>query len=77
MINIREANEDDITAIGELFTATYKDHYAHAQFYHPQNLKKLIFDDDTLILVAEDTEKQQILGTSSVILDLGSFGDLI
>ena len=43
MINIREANEDDITAIGELFTATYKDHYAHAQFYHPQNLKKLIF----------------------------------
>lgn len=77
MINIREANEDDITAIGELFTATYKDHYAHAQFYHPQNLKKLIFDDDTLILVAEDTEKQQILGTSSVILDLGAFGDLI
>lgn len=77
MIRIREATEDDITAIGELFTAAYREHYAHAEFYHPQNLKKLVFDDDTVILVAEDEDNGRILGTSSVILDLGAFGDLI
>lgn len=77
MIRIREATEHDITAIGELFKAAYQDHYAHEEFYHPENLKKLVFDDDTMIFVAEHEETGQLLGTSSVILDLGASGDLI
>ncbi|NNM30432.1 MAG: cyclic nucleotide-binding domain-containing protein [Akkermansiaceae bacterium] len=77
MIAIREATENDVSAIGEIFTAAYGEHYAHPEFYDPRLLKKLIFDDDTLILVAEDTGSGALLGTGSVILDLGAFGDLL
>lgn len=77
MILIREATEHDIESIAELFKAVYGDYYAHPEFHSREILKKLIYNDDTLILVAEDEETKRILGTGSVILDFGAFGDLL
>ncbi len=77
MISIREATENDTEAIADLFVAVYGDYYAHPEFHSREILKKLIYNDDTLILVAEDKETGRILGTGSVILDSGAFGDLL
>ncbi|NIP97168.1 MAG: GNAT family N-acetyltransferase, partial [Akkermansiaceae bacterium] len=77
MTRVREATEKDVDGIREIFLAAYGEHYAHPDFYDPEFLKKLVYDDDTLILVAEDDETGRVLGTGSVILDLGAFGDLL
>ncbi len=73
MIAIREAAEHDVEPIREVFHSAYGEHYAHPEFYDPDALKKLIYDDDALILVAEDEETGRLLGTGAVILDLGAY----
>lgn len=77
MIEVRQAIETDVEGIRDLFLATYGRHYAYPIYYDLQVLKKMVFEDETLILVAEDKETNQILGTASVIFDLGEFGDLV
>ncbi len=76
MINIRTALESDVAAIHDLFMVVYGDHYAHHAFCEIDYLKRLVFDDDAVVLVAEDSESGRVLGTGSVILDVGAFGDL-
>ena len=77
MIEIREATEHDVGGIRDLFLAAYGKHYTYPQYYDRHVLKKMVFDDDTLLLVAEDQESEQILGTASVLFDKGAFGDLL
>ena len=77
MIQVREAVEADVEAIADIFTRTYSDHYAHPEFCDPENLKRIIFADDVLILVAELEDSRRVIGTASIILDIGAFGDLI
>ena len=77
MISIREARELDVDGIREIFLATYGSHYAHPEIYDLQVLKKKVFDDDTLVLVAEDPETRRILGTASILFDITAFGDLV
>lgn len=77
MIEVRESNEKDVSGIRDLFLAAYGRHYAYPAYYDLQVLKKMVFDDDTLFLVAEETEDGRILGTASVIYDLGAYGDLV
>jgi GNAT superfamily N-acetyltransferase len=77
MIEVRQAIETDVEGIRDLFLATYGRHYAYPIYYDLQVLKKMVFEDETLILVAEDKKSGQILGTASVIFDLGEFGDLV
>ena len=77
MIEIREAIETDVEGIRDLFLAAYGKDYAYPQYYDLQVLKKMVFEEDTLFLVAEDTESKRILGTASVIFDLGEYGDLV
>lgn len=74
---IREAREEDVEAIQEIFHACYGDHYAYPEYYDEANLKQLIYDRDVVFLVAEDREEGRIFGTASVILDIGAWGDLI
>ena len=76
MIIIREAIETDVTQIREVFLAVYGKSYSHPQFYKNELLKKMIFADDTLLLVAEDTESKHIVGTASVLLEIGAHADL-
>ena len=77
MVRIREATEEDIEAIVDLFISNYGAHYAHPEFHSRRVLKRLVYTDDTLIFVAEDADSGRILGTGSVVLDFGAFGDLL
>jgi predicted N-acetyltransferase YhbS len=75
MIEIREATADDGPAIREIFLSCYQHDYPYQQFYDLAHLTKLIYSDDTLMLVAE--KDGQVLGTASVILEVGAYSDLV
>jgi GNAT superfamily N-acetyltransferase len=77
MIRIREAEEEDVAGVREIFVATYGGDYPHPEFFDLLSLKKMVFDDETLLLVAEEEESGRVLGTASVIFDMGAFGDLV
>ena len=77
MITIREARETDVPGIVDIYLAAYGPDYAYPQYYEEFEIKKLIFSDETLMLVAEETEKNRIVGTASVILEVGAYTDLV
>ncbi len=76
-ILIREAAEGDVEQIRKIFQAAYGDDYAFPQFFDTSFLKKQIFSDDCLMLVAVDRDSGDILGTGSVVFDVGAFTDLV
>ena len=76
MINVREANRDDAQSISRIFQACYGEDYAYPQFYDLELLTKMIYTDDTVILVAEDKDSKEVLGTASVICQVGANSDL-
>lgn len=76
MIIAREATSADVTAITEIFKVCYGAAYSDSRFYDPSALNKLVISDDTLVLVAEDDATGKILGTASVILEVGAYADL-
>jgi GNAT superfamily N-acetyltransferase len=77
MIKIRPAKADDVGAIRAIFQECYGRDYPYAQFYDLEALTRLVYSDHQLLLVAEDTENGRILGTASVLLEVGAFSDLI
>ena len=77
MITVREAASADVPAITELFNACYGRAYSDWRYYDAAALNKLVMSDDTLMLVAEDDASGKILGTGSVILEVGAYADLI
>ena len=77
MIRIREATDTDVAQIREIFEATYGTDYAYSEFYEEPYLKKLIYSDDTLMLVAEEAKSGQVVGTASVVLESGAYTDLV
>jgi GNAT superfamily N-acetyltransferase len=74
---IREAAETDVGQIRDLFQLSYGEDYAFPQFFDPAYLKKQIFSDDCLMLVAVARSSGVLLGTSSVVFDVGAFTDLV
>lgn len=77
MIEIRIAREEDAEAIREIFHTVYGDNYFYPQYYDFSSLKRMIFNDATVLLVAEESDTGNILGTASVVLDVGANADLI
>jgi GNAT superfamily N-acetyltransferase len=77
MIEVREAKEADVEQIRQVFLAIYGQDYSHPQFYDTQLIKKMLYSDDTILVVAVDTENGQILGTASVLLEMGAHSDLL
>jgi len=77
MIAIRAARAGDVGAIRAIFQACYGCDYPYAQFYDLEELTRLVYSDHQLLLVAEDVEKGRLLGTASVVLEIGAFSDLI
>ena len=77
MIEIREAVETDAPWIREIFVATYGEDYTYPRFYEERYLRKLIYSDDTLMLVAEDRESRNVIGTAAVVLESGAYTDLV
>ena len=77
MIRIRQAVDSDAPQIREIFMATYGENYAYSEFYEEAFLKKLIYSDDTVMLVAEDPKSGRVVGTASVVLESGAYTDLV
>jgi GNAT superfamily N-acetyltransferase len=77
MITVREAVDSDVAAIREIFLSCYGQDYPYQQFYDPHLLTKMVYSDDTLILVAEENATGTVLGTASVILEVGAYSDLV
>ncbi|MFO0903180.1 MAG: GNAT family N-acetyltransferase [Pirellulales bacterium] len=77
MIHIREAQPADAEAICDIFLASYGDDYPYAQFRDVQQLTRVIYSDEALVLVAEDAESGRVLGTASVLLEIGAYADLV
>jgi hypothetical protein len=67
--DIRVATDADVNAAKNLFIKVYGEDYPFKKFYDAWWLKKAVFDDDTLFLVAED--KGHIVGTISTMLTAG------
>jgi GNAT superfamily N-acetyltransferase len=76
MITVREATGADVPAITAIFQACYGRAYSDWRYYDAVALNKLVMSDDTLMLVAEDDATGKILGTGSVILEVGAYADL-
>ncbi len=77
MIRIREAHEEDVRDIREIFLAVYGADYPHHEVYDELWLKRSVFTDDALIMVAEDSESGRVIGTASVLFDFGAHSDLV
>lgn len=77
MIRVREACEADVGPIREVFLAVYGAEYPHHEVYDEFWLKRSIFTDDALILVAEEPETRRVVGTASVLFDFGAHSDLV
>jgi len=77
MIRIRKAREEDVGQIREIFLAVYGADYPHHEVYDELWLKRLVFTDDALILVAEESDSGQVIGTASVLFDFGAHSDLV
>ena len=77
MIRVREAREEDVGQIREIFLAVYGTDYPHRELYDELWLKRSVFTDDALILVAEDTDSGRVVGTASVLFDFGAHSDLV
>jgi CRP-like cAMP-binding protein/GNAT superfamily N-acetyltransferase len=77
MIHVREAMAPDVPAIREVFRSCYGTAYSDPNYSDERLLTKLVYSDDALLLVAEDTDSGQVLGTASVILEIGAYADLV
>lgn len=77
MIEVRQAIEEDVPFIRDIFEATYGDDYIYPEFYRTEPLKKLIYADDTVLLVAEDRRRGRVVGTAAVVLESGAYSDLV
>jgi GNAT superfamily N-acetyltransferase len=77
MITVREASNHDVPAIREIFLACYGTDYTDARYYDDQLLTRLVYSEDSLLLVAEESETSQVVGTASVDLEIGAHSDLV
>jgi ribosomal protein S18 acetylase RimI-like enzyme len=77
MITIREATGRDVAAIREIFLASYGTAYTDPRCYDEALLTRLVYSDDSLLLVAEDAETERVVGTASVDLEVGAHSDLV
>jgi len=77
MIAVREAAGGDVAAIRDIFLACYGIDYSDPRFYDEQQLTRLVYSPDTLVLVAEDTETGCVVGTASVDMEVGAHDDLV
>ena len=77
MIVVREATGRDVAEIRQIFLACYGIDYSDPRCYDEQQLTRLVYSPDTLILVAVDTDTASVVGTASVDLEVGAHADLV
>ena len=77
MISVRPAQEADVEQIRDIFYAVYGSEYPHREVYDELWLKRSVFSEDVLMLVAEDTTKGRVVGTASLLFEIGAHSDLV
>jgi GNAT superfamily N-acetyltransferase len=77
MINIREATGGDVAAIRKIFLASYGTDYTDPRYYDEPQLTRLVYSNDSLLLVAEETPTGRVIGTASVDFEVGAQSDLV
>ena len=77
MIHVRPAEEVDIPEVRKTFLAVYGNDYPYKEFYDEKWLKRSLFNDNALMLVAVDSDTQRIAGTASIVYEFGAHSDLI
>ena len=75
--DVRLAEEKDVSPIRDIFIAVYGKDYPYKEFYDPQWIKRSIFNDQVLMLVAEDPDTKHVAGTASVVFEMGAHSDLV
>ncbi len=73
-INVRLVTEADLPAVRDLFYRSYGENYPYKAFYDDEWLKRSIYQDSYLFLLAE--RNNTILGTASVYFEVGAYADL-
>jgi GNAT superfamily N-acetyltransferase/uncharacterized protein YneF (UPF0154 family) len=73
-IQVRPVQEDDLSAVRELFYLSYGEEYPYKEFYSDEWLKRSIYQDRYLFLLAEIDGR--IVGTASVYFEVGAYADL-
>ncbi|GJM40755.1 MAG: hypothetical protein DHS20C20_10370 [Ardenticatenaceae bacterium] len=73
-INVRPVTEDDLPAVRDLFYRSYGEEYPYKEFYSDEWLKRSIYQDSYLFLLAE--LDSQVVGTASVYFEVGAYADL-
>ncbi len=74
---VRPGADADIEAVREIFVEVYERDYPHKRFFDENWLRRSVYSDEILMLVAEDIKTGRLLGTASIVLDIGSHSDLI
>ena len=74
---VRRAVEADAREIRDLFITVYGADYPYVEFYDEEPIKKIIYSDDTIMLVALEGEDGPIVGSASIMLEFGAYSDLV
>ena len=73
-ITVRQVTEADLPAVRNLFYRSYGEDYPYKEFYDDEWLKRSIYQDSYLFLLAE--AGGQVMGTASVYFEVGAYSDL-
>ena len=73
-VEVRAVTEADLPAVRHLFYRSYGEDYPYKEFYSDEWLKRSIYQDSYLFLLAEVDGK--VAGTASVYFEVGAYADL-
>jgi CRP-like cAMP-binding protein/GNAT superfamily N-acetyltransferase len=76
-IQVRQAREDDIEAIRHIFVDAYGPTYPYRDFYDQNWLRRAVYGDDLVMVVAQEGDGGPLVGTGSVIFSIGVHSDLV
>jgi len=76
-VRVRVAEDGDVEGIRDVFLAVYGADYPYESFFDRAWLRRSVHTDDIIMLVADDPETGAVLGSASVVLDVGAHSDLV
>ncbi len=76
-IVFREATEDDAEVITNLFRVVYGEGYVHPRLYENREVKRMIFQESSMVLVAEHEPTSVVVGAAGVLFEMGAYTDLV
>ena len=71
----RLATDRDVAALRDLFIEAYGNDYPYPQFYETEWLKRTVYDDSAIVVVAE--HEGRLCATGTVVLNAGGYNDMV